>query len=1114
MRYFSKAMLVASAALCLNLSAYSQDISLKINNVTVKEAMERVKKDTGYSFIFSSKDVNTNQRVSVSVSDASIEEVIKQILKGQQGLDYEIQGKKIVLRKAQPVSSQESQEKKAVSGKVLDTNGEPVIGATIMEKGTTNGTITDFDGNFTLNVADGANIEVSYVGFQSQELKAIYGNNMAITLKEDTEVLDEVVVVGYGTMKKSDLTGSVSSIKVDELKNGVGTSVDQMLFGKSAGVTVVQNSGEPGGGFSINIRGASSINAGVSPLYVIDGIPVDNSRAIESGSIVGFDSSRTPRNPMSSINPSDIASIEILKDASATAIYGSRGANGVVLITTKSGAEGKAKVSYSGTISISSPANKLDLLNAQDYKRVLNEIIDEELKSGYTADEAYRVGDIANNGIGTNWQDQIMKNNAISHEHQLSFSGGSEKTNYYASINYANQDGIVKGSNFERWGARLNLKSKVNDRLTISFNATGSYIHDEYVANGYGVNESAGVLYSAINYDPTLAVKDEDGNYVRSNILSIDNPVALQEGMTSFADTYRFFASAYGEYKIIDGLTAKLSLGTDFLNENRKNFVSSITQQGQNNGGIGSNQNGEKTNYIIEGTLNYNKTFKKHTVGGLFGMSYQRFINTNMNSRAADFPDESLGADNLQLGNMETYRITNSVTGNRLASYISRFNYSYDNRYLATVTFRADGSSRFGKNHRFGYFPSAALGWKISNESFLREFKPLSQLKLRLSWGRTGNQEIGNYPAISTYSSGGSAIWGGSAVIGTKPSKIPNPDLKWETTDQYNVGLDFGFFNNRINGSVDYFWKRTSDMLLELPIPQSTGYNSQMTNIGQIDNNGLEFSLNTVNIDTHDFSWESNFTLSAMKNEVIDLGGIDEIIVGAGYLHVDQVAIRRPGVPLNAYYGYEVEGVWQVDDDYSKMKEDYAPGDLKYVDQNKDGVIDDKDRVVLGDSFPDFQWSFGNTFNYKNLSLYVFFEGVQGVEMLNGNLIDNYFPLSFRRNKFSELYLNRWTENNPTNEYPSFNNPLKHGRKVCNSRTISDASYVRLKTIRLSYTLPRFCKAISSLQVYVSAENLITWTDYIGLDPTVNSNNNVNFRMDFNSYPSARTYMFGVKLDF
>lgn len=1083
-------------------------VTITVKNQSVRQALKEIERLSNYKFFYNNDLSSLDKKVSITAKDESIESVMNKLL-ADTDISYKQDNNNLIVLTLKATSPKQTSNDLRIKGTVVDETGQPVIGANIVVEGTTNGTISDLDGNFMLQVPEKADLRVSYIGYLDQKVKVGTNTTLRIVLKEDTQTLDEVIVVGYGTMKKSDITGSVASVRLDDLKEGASTSVDQMLLGKSAGVNVVQSSGEPGGGFSVNIRGASSINGGVSPLYVIDGVPIDNSRPVSQGSIVGFSDNRSPRNPMSSINPADIESLEILKDASATAIYGSRGANGVILITTKSGKAEKMKVSYSGSVGIQSPSNKLDLLSATDYKRVLNDIIDAGGDS-----EANRVGDIANGGIGTDWQDEVTRQNAITHEHQLSFSGGNSKTFYYTSFNYVNQEGIVKNTSFERLGARLNLKSDINEHLKIGMNVTGSYMKDHFVANGFGVNENAGVMYVAYNYDPTIPVKDEEGNYALSPILTLDNPVALQEGMTSYSDTYRFLASAFAEYYITKDLFLRLNLGTDFMNESRKNFVSSLTKQGKFNGGIGSNQNSEKSNYIVEGTANYSKTIQKHSFGALAGISYQRYVTSYLNNRAADFPNESLGAENLNLGSQETFRMQNSVTGNRLASYIGRVNYSFDDRYLATVTFRADGSSRFGKNNKFGYFPSAALAWRLSNESFLKEIDQITSLKLRLGWGRTGNQEIGDYPAISTYQSAGIAIWDGKQVVGTGPAKIPNPDLKWETTDQINLGLDFGVFNNRINGGVDYFWKKTTDMLLQLPVPQSTGYNSILSNVGRIDNKGLEIFLNTVNIDTKDFKWESNITFTSMRNKVKDLGGIDEILVGAGYTHVEQVAIRKPGLPLNSYYGWEVAGVWQENDDFSKMKEDYKPGDLKYVDQNKDGVINDADRVVLGNSFPDFQWSFGNTFTYKNFDLYVFFEGVQGVDMLNGNLIDSYFPINFRRNKFAEPYLNRWTPENPTNEYPSFVDPLKQGRKVVNSRTLSDASYVKLRTIRLSYRVPKFSSLIQSLQLYVTADNLFTITDYVGLDPAVNPNSNSNFRMDFNAYPSARAFIFGAKIDF
>lgn len=1088
--------------------AQTTKITMAMEQATVKEVIEQIENETEFYFMLKYDEHLMNKHVNVTFNDADINDVLSQLFDADK-YKYEIIDRYIAVT---PIAENEMvvEDQSSIKGTVTDESGEPLPGVTIVVKGTTRGTVSDFDGNYSLtSISPTDVIQFSFVGMLSQEVEVGAQSEINITLKADAIGLEEVVAIGYGTIKKSDITGSVSSVKVDELQEGVTTSVDQMLFGKSAGVNVVQSSGEPGGGISINIRGASSVNAGNSPLYVIDGLPIDNSRPVSSGSIDAFGGNRSPRNPLASINPSDIESIEVLKDASATAIYGSRGANGVIMITTKSGKNENMKVSYQGYLGIQNRSRKLDLLNAEEYKTVMNEII-----AAGGGNEESIVGDIANGGLGTDWQDEINNANALVHDHQLSFSGGTPKTSYYISLNYMDQEGIMKNTDFSRYGARINLKSDLTDKFNIGFNATGTYTQDHFIANGFGINEHAGPLYSAYNFDPTLPVFDDNGDYALSPFLTVDNPVAVSEGMSSESNTNRMMASMYGEYHFTSDLYAKLNIGGDFVNESRKSFINGLTKEGRNNGGVASNQNVEKSNYLVEGTIHYSKTFDIHSISAMAGTTYQRFVTNGLSNVAKGFPNESLGANNLGIGDQSTFEISNFLTGNRLASYIGRVNYSLNDKYLLTATIRADGSSRFGTNNKFGYFPSTAFAWKASNEDFIKSVDYISNLKVRASWGQTGNQEIGNFPSLSTFGEGGTAIWNGSQVTGTAPLRIPNPDLKWETTEQIDFGVDFGLFEGRVNGSVDYFRKKTTDMLLYLPIPQSTGFSSILSNVGRIDNRGWELSLNTVNVTSQDFSWRTDFTFTTMQNEVKELGGISEIIVGAGYTHVEQVAIIKPGLPLNSYYGYEVDGVWQVGDDYSQFTEDYQPGDLKYVDQDGDGVITDKDRVVLGNSFPDFQWSMGNTFNYKDFSLFVFIEGVQGVDMLNGNVIDNYFPINFRRNKIAEIYLNRWTPDNPTNEYPSFVDPLKFGRKVANSNTLLDASYVRLKTVRLSYNLPRINKFIKSGQVYVTGENLYTITDYIGLDPAVNPNNNANFRIDFNAYPTARTLIFGVKLDF
>ena len=1094
-------------------TAFSQNVrlNLKMENATLKSILSEIEEKTDYYFFYKNNEIEDMSSLSLDVKEASISEILDNLLKTK-GFQYEIHDRYILIQRQGGNNSMSDfiQQQITISGKVTDELANPLPGVTVVIKGTTKGTVSDVNGKFNLaNISATDVIQFSFVGMLTQEVEVGSQREFNITMKADAIGLEEVVAIGYGTIKKSDITGSVSSVKISDLQEGVTNSVDQMLIGKSAGVNVVQNSGEPGGGISINIRGASSINAGNSPLYVIDGLPIDNSRAVDNGSISAFGANRSPRSPLASINPSDIESIEILKDASATAIYGSRGANGVILITTKSGTNENMKVSYQGYLGIQNRARKLELLSAEDYKKVINEIIAE----GGDSEESM-VGEIANGGKGTDWQDELNNANALVHDHQLSFSGGTKKTSYYISLNYMDQEGIMKNSDFSRYGARINLKSDLSDKFNIGFNATGTYTKDNFIANGFGINEWAGPLYAAYNFDPTLPVFDDNGDYALSPLLTVDNPVAVSEGMSSIANTNRVMASMYGEYHFTSDLYAKLNIGGDFVNESRKSFVSSLTKEGRNNAGIAANQNVEKSNYLVEGTVHYNKTFDIHSFNVMVGTTYQRFVTNGLSNQASGFPNESLGANSLGIGDQSTFNISNYLTGNRLASYIGRVNYSLKDKYLLTATARADGSSRFGKNNKFGFFPSTALAWKVSNEEFIKNADYISNLKVRASWGQTGNQEIGNFPSLSTFGSGQTAIWNESPVTGTAPLRIPNPDLKWETTEQINLGVDFGLFNSRVSGSIDYFTKKTTDMLLDLPVPQSTGFNSILSNVGRIDNRGLELSLNTVNVTTKDFSWRTDLTFTTMKNEVKDLGGIPEIIVGAGYTHVSQVAIIKPGLPLNSYYGWEVDGIWQQGDDFSQFTEDYQPGDLKYIDQDGDKVITDKDRVVLGNSFPDYQWSMGNTFAYKDFSLFVFIEGVEGVDMLNGNLIDNYFPINFRRNKFAEPYLNRWTPDNPTNEYPSFVDPLKFGRRVANTHTLLDASYIRLRTVRLSYGLPQISRYIQSAQIYVTGENLYTLTDYIGLDPAVNPNDNPNFRIDFNAYPSVKTLIFGVKVDF
>lgn len=1107
-------LLLLIGFLHLSAASRSQTISLNIKSKPLGTAFEAIEKQTNLTVVYNDRFLNPSIPISIHIENKPLPQALESLLKPV-SLTYHITKNTIVITEAPPKDpkrmappSFEAQQE-TVSGRVVDDQGNPLEGATISVKGTAVAVTTNGAGNYQIKVPEnGKALVFTLIGFEAAEKLINNESTIDVSLKASISDLDEVVVIGYGTQRKSDLTGSISSVKVNELNSVTTTSVDGLLNGVP-GVNVIQNSGEPGAGFSINIRGASSISAGNNPLYVIDGFPVDNSPALGSGGDPGFSENRSPRNPLASINPRDIESIEILKDASAAAIYGSRGANGVILITTKSGQSGDVKVSLHASGAIQTPFNRLNLLSASEYKQVLNQLID-----AGGASEEERIGDIANGGSGTDWQRSVTNQAAVMQNHQLSFTGGTDRSKYFLSLNYVDQDGVVKTTDFNRYGLRLNLDSKISDRFKVGLNASASYVRNTFAPNGFSTNETAGALYSAINFDPTVDIKDANGRYYLSPTLSIDNPLALIYGTSSKSASNRILTTITGEYTLMPELNFKVNIGGDIVNEKRTNYISRLTKNGQNTGGIGSNYQGERSSYLAEGTFNYDKKFGLHAISGVLGGSFQRFASSRIHISANNFPSDATNADNLSLGSQETYIIDNPSTANKLASLIGRINYMFDNTYSATVTVRRDGSSRFGEKNKYGTFPSAALAWKVSEEDFLKGNRLLSQLKVRTSWGLTGNQEIGDFAYQSTYNGGIPAIWDDQLVTTAAPARLPNPDLKWEQTEQIDIGLDFGLFDNRINGGIDFYQKTTTDMLLNLPIPQSTGFANVLTNIGKIQNKGIDISLSSTNISKENFRWTTDLTMTTLKNKVIDLGGLPQIFSGGGFLHVEQIGIIRPGEPLNSFFGWEVGGVWQQHDDFSVTKENVQPGDLKYVDQNGDGFVNGDDRVNLGNSFPDFQWSLGNTISFHGFELYLYLEGVQGAQMLNGNLIDSYFPINFRRNKFAEPYLNRWTPENPSNTYPSFVSPLSQGRKTVNSLTVQDASYVRLKNIRISYTIPNQVSWLPSGQVYLSAENVFVITDYDGLDPSINPNNNPSLRLDFNSYPTARTFLLGFRFDF
>ncbi|WP_460538284.1 SusC/RagA family TonB-linked outer membrane protein [Echinicola sediminis] len=1081
-------------------------VDVRLENKSLGAVFREVERKTDFRFTFDANSINTSERVVADVHNGSVYDLLVTLAQ-QTNLSFtQINDNIHVSAKGEEQAVEiKALAEVTIRGNVVDETGMPLPGVTVKVESSGKGTVTDLDGNYQISVEEGEVLTFSFIGFVTQRVQV--GNQTVINMemKEDTQALEEVVVVGYGTVKKSDLTGSVVSLKADDQNQGVNTSVNQLLKGKAAGVNVVQNSSEPGGGISISIRGASSINAGTGPLYVIDGLPIDNS-SLTTGSGGSYPTSRTPSNPLAAINPNDIESIEILKDASATAIYGARGANGVILVTTKNGKKGKMTVNYDGYYGVQNVANRLDVLSAEEYQMVMNGIIDD---GGGIADQ--RVDAIIDGG--TDWQDQLFRTNAPVSNHNLSFSGGSESTNYFAALNYFSQDGVVKSSAFDRYSARLNLETKFSDRLDVGINLNTSYSQNDQVpAQSFGVNEDNGALYAAYNFDPTLPIYGDDGRYTISPFISIDNPLALAYGKNAMINRYRTFAIAFAKYKILPSLSVKLNVGTDVTNQRKDVYVDRSTKDGLANGGIATIFENRQSNYLFEGTATYDKTIDIHHITALAGVTTQQFGLTTQISQGRDFPSDATGTHNIGLGDPTRREINSFKSTNSLLSYMGRVNYGLKDKYLLTATLRVDGSSKFGENNKFGYFPSAAFAWKMMQEPFMSNVGLLSTLKFRLSWGQTGNQEIGNYLSISTFGPGPDAVFDDQKVTTTDPSRLPNPDLKWETTEQWDAGFDFGILEDRIYGSFDYFYKNTYDMLLALPVPTSTGFTSRLTNVGSIRNSGVEAAITSVNMDGV-FKWSTTVNLATVKNEVTDLGGIDRIVTGgAGF--ANQISIIEEGETLNSFYGYQVDGVWQEGDDFDQTTDPVAPGDLKFRDLNGDQTVNADDRMILGNSFPDLTYSIANTFDYKGFSLYVFFEGVSGISMLNNNLVDTYFPINFRRNKFAEPYLNRWTPENPSNVYPSFVNPTAQGQKEVNSYTVQDASYLRLNTLTLSYNIPMQSNTFRNAQVYVTGTNLWTITDYDGVDPAVNPNGNAIFRIDYNAYPTATTFLLGVKLGF
>lgn len=1002
---------------------------------------------------------------------------------------------------------------KQLSGSITSEDG-PLPGATVIVQGTNNGTTSDFDGNFTINANEGDVLQISFVGFQSQEITVTNENSYSITMISDNE-LEEVVLTGYGVIRKSDVTGSMSSLDSDDFNEGIVSNIDQLIQGRVSGVQISQNDGEPGSGLSVNIRGSSSISASNQPLYVVDGLIIDNSSSMGVSGLAVNNRNEAFKNPLNTLNPNDIETIDILKDASATALYGARASNGVVLITTKRGKKGEASFTYNTTYGTQTIANKIEVLNAQQYMEVFNGI-STDLGNGIIFTDAEK----ASIGAGTDWQDLVFRNGLIQ-THNLSASGGSlnGNTRYFASLNFSSHEGVVKNTDLQKYIARLNLSQKVSDKFSFDLNMTVSRLDDNPSIETSRNNEVAGPVNVSMLYDPTAPilnpVDDPLRPYFNSNLFNINNPLAVLEGNTKAAITNRIMTNVNLNYEVFDGLTTKINAGTDITNVRADSHLNTYTSTGFSRNEVAGISSLNAINNLFEWTLTYDKKLNDmNNINILAGITYQDFQRRTMQIRTEDFVAKGTFTDNVALGNGEKDDVFSDKTVSSLFSYIGRVNYSYADKLLVTATVRRDGSSKFGLNNKYGIFPAAAVGYKLDQEDFIPDY--FNQLKVRTSWGQTGNEAVGIAASQQTYGSGGNATFNNSPYTAIAPSRVANPDLKWETTEQLNLGVDFGIMDNRFNGSIDYYRKDTKDLLLALPLPTSSGFANVLQNVGSVKNSGLELLLGVGIINQQDLTWNASFNITTANNEVVSLGELQEISIG-NIEAVGNTAVLKPGWAIGEYYGYKMNGLLQnATEVAASATPNSRPGAPKWIDQNGDGTINPADRVSLGSQFPDYTWGLNNTINYKNWSLNVFIYGQQGKYLLNVNALESLYPLNYRRNLFALHGLNRWTPENTNTKWPSGVLTSSYGGSKVNNLSVEDASFWRLKTLSLNYNVPvNNIDFLKSLQLGIIADNLLTVTDYTGWDPESNRFAGAqNNSADISSYPTAKSIIFSLTASF
>ncbi|WP_234971617.1 SusC/RagA family TonB-linked outer membrane protein [Mesonia phycicola] len=966
-----------------------------------------------------------------------------------------------------------------ISGTVTDDKGMPLPDASVIIAGTNKGTTTNFNGEFSIEANQGDILVITYVGFKKNEFTIGTETNVSIQLETDSASLDEIVLIGYGTQNKKDLTGSVSQLSPEDFKKGINTSPDNLLQGKVAGVRVVQSSGEPGAGLDVSIRGIGSIRSGSTPLFVVDGVPLSNENVSAAGPDFGLGNS-SAKNPLNFLNTADIASITVLKDASAAAIYGSRGSNGVVLITTKKGKTGDATITLDSYASVSQVISKIDVLSADEYRNAIS-------------DPVY------DHGGSTDWQDELFRN-AITQNHNFSYAKKTDSGNYYASLSYMDQEGIIETSGLERTTARLNTEESFfdNKRLKVKLNLTASQINETGVPNGADAGSDGQLVMHALMANPTRTVFDEDGDYTNFNMNAHYNPMYLLHIYDDKTETLRVLGNFEASFRIIDGLNYKFNLAIDRSNSERNSTIyPNVTDRTPTGAYVQNNL--ESQSSLIEHYLTYNFQHNNHKFDVLGGFSYQEFDFSGTSFSISNIDEMGTGvAPEYNPGySGEQSGVSGYAQKNELQSYFGRLNYNFSDKYLLTASVRADGSTRFGDNNKYGYFPSFAMGWSLDKENFLQNKEYINQLKLRTSWGQTGNQEVQNKITQASYSqaaSGGYYLYDDYGLVnGIVVNRTANPDLKWEVVTQFDLGLDFSLWDNKLYGSLDYYNKTTTDAILNIPSEPLSPTSTVWKNIeGEIVNKGFEFSLGSQLVKTDNFSWDMNINGATLDNEIKNLP-VSELYSGS---------IAGPGlsgVSANIYKnGYEAGSFYML----KHLGFDGDGNDI-FEDTNDDGIINSDDRQIFEGALPNFTFGINTNLDYKRWNLNLAFIGQTGGYLVNNtNLALNINNLASDRNVLSEFYE---SGANPQNT------------PQLSTLYMEKSDFIRLNNIQLGYNFDvQNINWINGLNLYVSAQNVFTITNYSGYDPLINSprssGGNQSIGIDYTTYPSSRSYLIGATL--